>query len=349
MARQDIVHKKVKVEDAVGLTLAHDITEIRPDEFKGVRFSKGHTVKDTDICHLMRLGKNHLYILDLDETRVHEDEAVAELAQALAGSGIEYQENPKEGKLELRAVHDGLVKINVEALIEFNMVPEVMCAAIHTNTPVKKGEKIAGTRAIPLVILRERLDQALAIARSNAPIFKVTPFKHLTARLIITGSEVYDGLIEDKFEPIVKKKVEAFGSHLAETIILPDDRQKIGETITSFLEKETDLLITTGGMSVDPDDVTRYAVQDAGADPIYYSAAALPGAMFQLAYCGKVPIIGIPACGLYHEATVFDIILPRLLAGERPDNRDLARLAHGGLCLDCDTCRYPKCSFGKTL
>lgn len=349
MARQDIVHKKVKVEDAVGLTLAHDITEIRPDEFKGVRFSKGHTVKDTDICHLMRLGKNHLYILDLDETRVHEDEAVAELAQALAGSGIEYQENPKEGKLELRAVHDGLVKINVEALIEFNMVPEVMCAAIHTNTPVKKGEKIAGTRAIPLVILRERLDQALAIARSNAPIFKVIPFKHLTARLIITGSEVYDGLIEDKFEPIVKKKVEAFGSHLAETIILPDDRQKIGETITSFLEKETDLLITTGGMSVDPDDVTRYAVQDAGADPIYYSAAALPGAMFQLAYCGKVPIIGIPACGLYHEATVFDIILPRLLAGERPDNRDLARLAHGGLCLDCDTCRYPKCSFGKTL
>jgi molybdenum cofactor synthesis domain-containing protein len=349
MARQDIVHKKVKVEDAVGLTLAHDITEIRPDEFKGVRFSKGHTVKDTDICHLMRLGKNHLYILDLDETKVHEDEAVAELAQALAGSGIEYQKNPREGKLELRAAHDGLVKINVEALIEFNMVPEVMCAAIHTNTPVKKGEKIAGTRAIPLVILRESLDQALAIARSCAPIFKVTPFKQLTARLIITGSEVYDGLIEDKFEPIVKKKVAAFGSHLAETIILPDDRQKIGETITSFLEKETDLLITTGGMSVDPDDVTRYAVQDAGADPIYYSAAALPGAMFQLAYCGKVPIIGIPACGLYHEATVFDIILPRLLAGERPDNRDLARLAHGGLCLDCDTCRYPKCSFGKTL
>ena len=217
------------------------------------------------------------------------------------------------------------------------MIPEVMCAAIHTNTPVKKGEQIAGTRAIPLVILREKLNQALEIARSNAPIFKVAPFKHLTARMIITGSEVYDGLIEDKFEAIVKKKVEALGSCLAETIILPDDRQKISSTINSFLGKETDILITTGGMSVDPDDVTRHAIQDAGADPIYYSAAALPGAMFQLAYCGKVPIIGIPACGLFHEATVFDIIFPRLLAGERPDDKDLARLAHGGLCLDCDT------------
>lgn len=169
--------RKVKVEDAVGLALAHDITEIRPNEFKGVAFQKGHTVKETDICHLMRLGKHHLYILDLDKTKVHEDEAVAELVRTLAGTGVEYQETPREGKLELRAAHDGLVKINVEALIEFNMIPEVMCAAIHTNTPVKKGEKIAGTRAIPLLILREKLNQALEIARSNAPIFKVAPFK----------------------------------------------------------------------------------------------------------------------------------------------------------------------------
>ncbi len=349
MTRENTAYKKVKVEDAVGLALAHDITEIRPNEFKGVSFQKGHMVKKTDICHLMRLGKRHLYILDLDETKIHEDEAVAELVQALAGPGVEFQEKPREGKLELRAAHDGLLKINVEALIDFNMIPEVMCAAIHTNTPVKKGEKIAGTRAIPLVIQREILDKALAIALSNTPIFEVLSFKPMRARLVITGSEVYDGLIEDKFEAIVKKKVEALGSCLAETIILPDNRQKISSTIKSFLDKETDILITTGGMSVDPDDVTRHAIQDAGADQIHYSAAALPGAMFQLAYCQGVPIIGIPACGLFHEATVFDIIFPRLLAGERPDNRDLARLAHGGLCLDCTICSYPKCSFGKTL
>jgi len=340
--------KKVKVEDAVGLTLAHDITEIRPNEFKGVSFSKGHTVKATDVCHLMRLGKKHLYILDLDENRIHEDEAVFELVKALAGPGILYEDKPKEGKLQLTAEYDGLLKINVEALIEFNMIPDVMCAAIHTNTPVKKGEKLAGTRAIPLIIDRNVLDKAVDIAKSYAPIFEVKQYKKASTRLVITGSEIYDGLIEDKFEGIVRKKIESYGSTLAEVIILPDDRTKIGNTVKEYLSLDTDIIITTGGMSVDPDDVTRYAIKDAGAEEIFYSAAVLPGAMFQLAYCNGTPVIGIPACGLYHEATVFDLILPRLLAGEKPDNRDLARLAHGGLCLGCDACTFPKCSFGKS-
>ncbi len=339
--------KKVKVEEAIGLTLAHDITEIRPNEFKGVSFSKGHTVKTDDVCHLMRLGKRHLYIIDLDESRIHEDEAVFELVQALAGPGIIYDDQPKEGKLQLKAAYDGLIKINVEALIEFNMIPDVMCASIHTNTPVKKGDKLAGTRAIPLVIDRNVLTKAVNIAKSNAPIFEVKPFKKTSARLVITGSEIYDGLIEDKFEAIVRKKIESFGSTLAEVSILPDDRNRIGATVKQFLSRDTDIIITTGGMSVDPDDVTRHAIKDAGADQIHYSAAALPGAMFQLAYCNEIPIIGIPACGLYHDATVFDLILPRLLAGESPDNKDLAQLAHGGLCLDCATCSFPKCSFGK--
>ncbi len=347
MSSIDSAFKKVKIENAVGLTLAHDITEIRPDEFKGVAFPKGHKVKDTDICHLMRLGKRQLYILDLDETKVHEDEAVFELVKALAGPGIVYEDRPKEGKLQLKAAYNGLLKINVDALIEFNMIPDVMCASIHTNTPVKKGEKLAGTRAIPLVIERKVLDQAVDIAKSYSPVFEIKQYKKASARLVITGSEVYDGLIEDKFEAIVRRKVEAFGSRLAEVVILPDDRQKIGKTVKQYLSRDTDIIITTGGMSVDPDDVTRHAIKDAGADRIHYSAAALPGAMFQLAYCNEIPIIGIPACGLYHEATVFDLILPRLLAGEKPDSRDLAKLAHGGLCLGCDTCRYPKCSFGK--
>ncbi|MBU1343139.1 MAG: molybdopterin-binding protein [Proteobacteria bacterium] len=349
MPKHNFAYKKIRVEDAVGLSLAHDITEIRKDEFKGVAFPKGYMVKQTDICHLMKLGKQHLYILDLDETTVHEDEAVLELARALAGNGVVYTDKPREGKLELLAAHDGLLKINVEGLIEFNMIPEVMCASLHTNTPVKRKAKLAGTRAIPLVIDRAVLDLALDIAGSNAPIFEVRPFKKAKARLIVTGSEVFNGLIKDRFEPIVQKKMQAYGSKLVESIILPDDRDMISKTLKDFLAKDTDIIITTGGMSVDPDDVTRFAIKDAGVDKLFYSAAVLPGAMFQLAYKKDIPIVGIPACGLYHEITVFDLVLPRLLAGEKPDNRDMARLAHGGLCQDCNVCSYPACSFGKSF
>jgi len=231
MARHNTMYKKIKVEEAVGLSLAHDITEIRPDEFKGVAFPKGHTVEEKDVCRLMKLGKRHLYILDLDDSKVHEDNAVLEMVQALAGPGILYNNQPREGKLELLAAHDGLLKIDVNALIEFNMIPDVMCASIHTNTPVKKGGKLAGTRAIPLVIDRNVLDDALAIARENTPIFEVKPFKKAKVRLIVTGSEVFNGLIEDKFEPIVKKKMLAIGSELLETTFLPDDRQMIADTL----------------------------------------------------------------------------------------------------------------------
>ncbi len=349
MSNLNFAYKKIRVEEAVGLSLAHDITEIRKDEFKGVAFPKGHTVKEQDICHLMKLGKRHLYILDLDETKVHEDEAVFELVRALSGDGIVYKDRPKEGKLELLAAHDGLLKINVDALVEFNMIPDVMCASIHTNTPVKKGGKLAGTRAIPLIIERSVLDSAVEIATSNAPVFEVKKYKQAKARLIVTGSEVFNGLIKDKFEPIVRKKMLSYGSELVESIILPDDRELISKTLQDYLEKDTDIIITTGGMSVDPDDVTRFAIQDVKVDNLFYSAAVLPGAMFQLAYKGDIPIVGIPACGLYHEVTVFDLVLPRLLAGEKPDNRDMAKLAHGGLCQDCLTCTYPACSFGKSF
>lgn len=341
--------KKIKVEESVGLKLAHDITEIRPDEFKGVAFPKGYTVKEKDICHLMKLGKKYLYILDLDDNRLHEDEVVLKLVKALSGDGVVYSDQPKEGKLELIAAHDGLVKVNVDSLIKMNLIPEVMCASIHTNTPVKKGDKLAGTRAIPLVVEKEIVDKALDVILEAPPVFEVKKFKKLKARLVITGSEVFNGLIEDKFEPIVREKMLFYGSELVETIILPDDRELISKTLIDFLAKDTDLIITTGGMSVDPDDITRFAIKDAGVDKLFYSAAVLPGAMLQLAYKGDIPIVGIPACALYHKITVFDLVLPRLLTGEKPDNTDLAKLAHGGLCLNCNSCTFPACSFGKSL
>ncbi len=340
--------QKIRVEDAVGMTLSHDITEVRPGEFKGPSFRKGHKVRESDLCHLMRLGKRHLYVLELNENQVHEDEAVVELANALAGPGVTFGAQPREGKIQLMAAYDGLLKVKVDPLTQFNLIPDVMCASVHNNTPLKKGQMIAGTRAIPLVIDRDVLGQAVSMATSSFPIFSVKAFNTVTARLIITGNEVYDGLIEDRFENIVSKKLSDIGSILAETVILPDDREQIADKVKQFLEMGTDLIITTGGMSVDPDDVTRLGIQAAGVDQINYGAAVLPGAMFLLAYKENTPIVGIPACGLFHSITIFDLILPRLLAGEKPGAEDLARLAHGGLCLDCPTCRYPACSFGKS-
>lgn len=344
----EYVARKIKVEDAVGTTLAHDITEIRPGEFKGPSFRKGHTVKQGDLCHLMRLGKRHLYILDLNEDQIHEDQAVLEMATALAGPGVTFGSSPREGKLELKAIYDGLFNVQVDPLVEFNLMPDVMCATIHNATPVIKGQTLAGTRAIPLVIEKKSLEQALEIPRKAYPLLSVKSFQKIKAGLIITGSEVYDGLIEDRFQDIVEKKLISFGSELADVIILPDDQARITAAVRDFLNRGLDMIVTTGGMSVDPDDVTRHGIRKAGVDEIYYGSGVLPGAMFQLAYKGTTPIVGIPACALYHEATIFDLVLPRLLAGERPDNVDLAKLAHGGLCLNCPTCRFPACTFGKS-
>jgi hypothetical protein len=339
---------KAPIEAAVGSRLAHDITEIRPGEFKGPSFRKGHKVVQEDLCRLMRLGKRHLYVLDLEENQVHEDDAVLELATALAGPGVSFGGQPREGKLQLTAAYDGLLKIDTEALVAFNLVPDVMCAARHNNVPVTAGAIVAGTRAIPLVIDRKNLDKAVALARTHTPIFSVKSYSRTRVRLIITGNEVYDGLIEDKFEAIVRDKLVAYGANLLEAVILPDDAPQIATTASRMLAADTDMIVTTGGMSVDPDDVTRIGIYQAGVDRLHYGTGVLPGAMGMLAYRGDIPIVGIPACGLYHRATVFDLLLPRLLAGENPDEVDLARLSVGGLCLDCKICRYPDCNFGKS-
>ena len=340
-------YKTIPVEQAVGLTLAHDMTEVIPGKSKGPAFRKGYTVREKDVCRLMRMGKNHLYVLDLKENEIHEDTAVVELASALSGPGVTFSGSPKEGKLELRADYEGLFKVNVEALIDFNMVDDVMCASIHNNRPVKKGDSLAATRAIPLVIDRHELDRALATAKHHYPVFSVAMFTPMKARLIVTGNEVYNGLIRDRFKDIVEKKVTALGASLEESVILPDNQEMITKQIQSYLEKETDLIITTGGMSVDPDDVTKAGIEDAGFDDILYSAAVLPGAMFLLGYRENTTIMGVPACGLYHEVTVVDLVLPRLMAGEKPDKRSLAQLCHGGLCQNCTPCRFPVCPFGK--
>jgi molybdopterin biosynthesis enzyme len=339
--------KKIKLEEAIGTKLAHDMTEIRPGEFKGAAFHKGHEVCNEDLCRLQKMGKNHLYVVDLDEDEIHEDQAAAILADALAGDGIVWKNEPREGKIKLMAGRDGLFAVNIAVLAAFNMVDEVMCATLHNHTIVKKGELVAATRAIPLTMKRAPIERAAAIARQNGAVLAVNSIRKARVGLVITGNEVYHGLIEDRFAPILSEKVETLGSQVAGVTFAPDDAGLISKAIRSHLDQGCDLLMLSGGMSVDPDDVTRQGIRSAGAGEMHYGASVLPGAMFLVAYVGDVPLLGIPACGLFHRITVLDLVLPRILAGEKIGKAELAFLGHGGLCKDCEECVYPHCPFGK--
>ncbi|MCL4502188.1 MAG: molybdopterin-binding protein [Deltaproteobacteria bacterium] len=339
--------KTIKLEDAVGTELAHDITEIRPGEFKGPAFRKGHTVCQEDICRMQRLGKNHLYVIDLEADEIHENEAAAILAEALAGEGVTWENNPREGKINLYAAQDGLLQVDVQALAAYNLVDEVMGATLHNHTMVKQGDLIGATRAIPLIMKRAAIERAASIARQNGAMLAVRPLTQAKTGLIITGNEVYHGLIQDRFAPILAEKLERLGSEVAALSFAPDDAGMITASIRDHLSQGCNLLLLSGGMSVDPDDVTRHAIREAGATEMYYGSAVLPGAMFLVAYLEETPLLGVPACALHHPVTALDLVLPRLLAGEHIGKLELALLGHGGLCRDCPQCSYPHCPFGK--
>lgn len=339
--------KTIPVTESVGMVLAHDITEIRKDEFKGRAFKKGHIVKEADVCHLQRLGKENLYVLNLADDEMHEDDAAYAIASALMGEGVAIQGGPKEGKINIIADRDGLLKINRDILTDFNMLGDVMCATMHSNTVVKKGSVIAGTRAVPLVVKRRTVEDAVAIAESGGRVIEVREMRRPKAGIVITGNEVYYGRIKDAFGPVIKKKIEDVSGEIVGVYYAPDNEEFIEARLRELVEAGADLLITTGGMSVDPDDVTRFAIKRLGATDITYGSAVLPGAMFLIAYLSSVPILGIPACGMYHKTTIFDLVLPRVLAGDLIGRRELAEMGHGGLCLNCRECRFPVCPFGK--
>jgi hypothetical protein len=337
----------ITLEQAVGKVLAHDITEIRPGQFKGPAFKKGHVVKQKDLEHLRRLGKEHLYVLDIGPDEMHEDDAAIRLADALAGPGVVFSREAAEGKINLKAGHRGLLKVQVESLISFNMVPNVSCASRHSNVVVEEGEVVAGTRAIPLIIDSEDVETAVKIGQQAGGIFSVKKLSQPQTGLVITGNEVFSGRIDDKFAPILRKKLLGLGCSVQDICFVPDDRNAIKEAIHSLLAQGIGLILVAGGMSVDPDDVSRLAIVDAGAEDVVYGSPVLPGAMFLYGHFGDVPVMGLPACVLFFRTTVFDLMLPRVLAGERINRRSLAETAHGGLCLTCETCRYPVCPFGK--
>ncbi len=339
--------KTIAVDKAVGMVLPHDITEIVKDSFKGRAFKKGHIIREEDIEHLKRLGKENIYVLKLTDKEIHENEAAQLLADNLAGPGCSLSSEPVEGKISIKAGCNGLLKVNEEALFRFNMLGEVMCSTLQTNTPVKAGETIAGTRLIPLVSSRDIVMQAVSIANNDSPVLEVKELRSAKAGLIITGNEVFSGRIEDKFEKVLREKLTAIGSEVISVTFAPDDIDEISKAIQGAIEGGADLIVTSGGMSVDPDDVTRMGIAKAGAEECYYGTPVLPGAMFLSGRIGDIPVLGLPACGMFHNITVFDLILPRVLTGEKIGRAEFARMGHGGLCRNCKRCQYPVCNFGK--
>ncbi len=337
--------RRIPVENSVGRILSHDITEIRPGEFKGTAFHRGHCIREADICHLQRLGKEHIFILEVDPDSLHEDDAAVALAEAFCGPGTGWSGPPREGKLKLVAKRDGLFYVDVERLTEINLLGDIMCSCRHIHSMVRSGEVIAATRAIPLTVKKELVDLAVSLAGDN--LFRITKMKQPKAGCVITGNEVFTGLVEDGFEPVLRKKLTELNGVCLGVSLAPDRPEIIRDRIRAFIAAGANLIMTTGGMSVDPDDITRQGIAMAGATGMVYGAPVLPGAMLMIAYIGDIPVLGIPACGLYHQTTVLDLVLPRLLAGERLGRRQLAEMAHGGMCLDCPQCRYPVCPFGK--
>lgn len=341
--------KCVKTQDAVGHVLCHDITQIIKDVKKGTAFRKGHIVTEEDIPVLLSLGKDNLYIWEKTEGILHENEAAEYLRDICMNENM-IQSEVKEGKIELIAEIDGLLKIDVDKLRAVNSLGEMMIATRHTNTTVKKGDKLVGTRIIPLLIEQEKMEKAKEVA-GDRPILSLIPFKKKKVGIVTTGNEVFYGRIKDTFGPVVAEKVKEFGADVIGQTIVNDDMEKITKAVEEFIEQGADMVLCTGGMSVDPDDKTPGVIKNTGARIVSYGAPVLPGAMMLLAYYEKdgreLPIVGLPGCVMYAKRTVFDLVLPRLMADDMVTSDDLAGLGLGGLCLSCDVCTFPNCGFGK--
>lgn len=342
----------VPVEEAVGKHALHDMTRIIPGEEKGAAFTAGQELSAGDVCRLQQMGRNRVYVQENGkelENWVHEDDVARAFARRMPGDGVELEAAPREGKVNFRATRDGMLLVDVERLERFNLVPDVMCCTRHNHSVIERGTRVAGSRAIPLYLSRPGLLKALA-ALEGGPLFRVKPLRSARVGILITGTEVFQGLIQDRFAPIITQKVTRLRCDVTRTIIAPDDADAISKGVSDLLEAGADLIVTTAGLSVDPDDVTRKALFDAGMTDALYGVPVLPGTMSLIGRInnerGSAQVLGVPACALFFKTTAFDLLLPRLLADVSVTRLDLARLGNGGLCMECKTCTYPKCPFG---
>ena len=337
--------KLMRTEDAIGQVLCHDITQIIPGVKKGPVFQKGHIIDPEDVPVLLSVGKEHVYIWEKDDTRFHENEAARILCEMSRNDYMDASD-PSEGKIELTAQVDGLFTLDRQRLYAVNSLGEMMIATRHAG-PVKKGDKLAGMRVIPLVIEKEKMAEARETA-GNTPLLTLTPYRALKVGLVTTGSEVYYGRIQDQFTPVIKAKLAEYGAEVTHHVLLPDDHAAVTGKIKEFLADGVDMVLCTGGMSVDPDDKTPLAIKNAGVNVVTYGAPVLPGAMFLLSYTddGR-PVCGLPGCVMYAKRTIFDLVLPYLAAGVPVTREQIAAYGEGGLCLNCKVCTWPNCGFGK--
>lgn len=340
--------KTVSVHEAENMVLGHDVTQIIPGKTKGPAFRRGHIITKEDIPRLLDMGKENLFVFDLSEGDLHEDEAAKRMALAVAGQNLSVS-TPGEGKAELSAARDGLLKINTQALFELNSYPDVVVATIHSNQRVQAGTVVAATRIIPLVIPENIIRDLESLCRKYPSVAEILPLKSLRVGIVTTGNEVYSGRIKDGFGPVIRAKIHESGSEVIGQVFVSDSVDMISLSIHELIDKGADLITVTGGMSVDPDDVTPAGIRKAGAKLVTYGAPVLPGAMFLLAYLDTIPIMGLPGCVMYHKTSIFDLIYPRIQAGETLERKDIIKLAHGGLCVRCEECRFPNCGFGKGM
>lgn len=338
--------QKVRVEDAIGMVLGHDLTKIVPGEFKGAAFKKGHIIKKDDVTVLKDMGKNHLYVIDLKDDLLHEDDAAIRIGKAISGIGL-YFEGPSEGKVNIKSKVKGILKINLKSLEAVNNIDSIILATLHNNSLVDKDRIVAATRIIPLAIDKERIEEIEKICTILGKVIEIKEIKSKKVGIVVTGSEVYEGRITDKFGPVIKDKALKYGAKFIGIKYSPDEKEEIERAIMSFIQEGAEVVLTAGGMSVDADDVSPIAIRNISNEVITYGSPVLPGAMFMLAYTDKAAILGVPACGMYFKTTVLDLIFPRVLAEEKLCKKDIVSLGHGGLCLGCKECRYPICPFGK--
>lgn len=338
--------KAVPVEESVGMVLCHDITQIVPGFFKGRAFKKGRVIQPEDIEKLLDLGKAHIYVFDMQAGTIHEDEAAQRIAVSASGNGLRLSD-PVEGKVNLIATVNGLLSVNTEALARINAVDDIMFATLHTHQHVHPDQPVAGTRIIPLFTETERIETIEAICQADFPVVQVKPFTPFKVGIVTTGSEIYHGRIQDRFGPVLRKKFGELGSEVIDQVFVSDDIAMTVEAIHGLIRKGAQMVAVTGGMSVDPDDQTPTSIRAAGGDVVTYGAPVLPGAMFMLAHINGIPVLGLPGCVMYYKASIFDLVVPRILAGETITRQDIVSLGHGGFCANCPDCRYPSCPFGK--
>ena len=338
--------KKIPVEKAVGMMLCHDITQIIPGKFKGPAFRRGHIVQKDDIEKLKKIGKEYLYVWLPKEGEIHEDEASLRISKAVTGENIELTE-AIEGKITLKSLTRGLFKVKSELLYEINSMGNITIPCLPNNFKVEEGQGLSGVRIVPLTIQEEKIKQIEELCQKKGAVFSVKKYKKLKVAIITTGNEVYKGLIRDGFGPVLREKFSYFGAELQGQTFCPDNIEEIKKAILQFRKQGADLIALSGGMSVDPDDLTPGAIRESGAKVITYGVPVQPGNMFMLAYLGKTTLIGIPGASLFYKNTILDIVLPRIFIGDILTKRDFVKMGEGGFCSTCSVCHYPYCYFGR--